>query len=257
MQSVQKGEAALRYKGADYGFVIDRESQEVPKKLLIPDQRNSSYRPAAMPISQTLHLQQLVKLPNRGTTSGVPAEGIQSTASPSCGFRRAARPQPKGLKMRYLPLGDTEGQFGRMGPGSSTSGGSGDEDPQFRLPISVSSSGKTKKRKHNARDGPNDGPQSPEERQLKRSRSEADRAPEVQGPTETSPMEIDSQRDQGREGVRDSPSEATVADEARQKPAKKSSEDRAKRKEEKRRRKREKAGGVESKGESGRSDRSE
>lgn len=248
MQSVQKGESAVSYKGADYGFVADGESQKVPKTLLIPDQENNNYRPAAMAISQTLHLQQLVRLPSMGTVSGVPADGIQTTAGSSRGFRKAARPQPKGMKMRYLPLGDNEGRFGRMGPGSSTSGGSDDEEPQFQMPAGVSSSGMTKKRKHSAGDGPNDGHQSPEERRLKRSRPEADHLPEVRGSTETSPMEIDSQGDKVREEVVDNSSEAIVPGGAGQKPAKRSSEDRANRKEEKRRRKREKADGAESKG---------
>lgn len=177
MQSVQKGEAALSYKGANYGFVIDGESQKVPKRMFLPDERNNNYRPAAMAICQTLHLQQLVNLPNSGTASSVPADGLQNTAGPSHSFRRAVRLQPKGLKMRYLPFGDTEGRLGRMGPGSSTSGGSDDEEPQFRVPVGVSSSGKTRKRKHNARDGLNDGHQLLEERRLKRSKSEADRPP--------------------------------------------------------------------------------
>lgn len=248
VQSVQKGEAALSYKGADYGFVTDAESQRVPRILLIPDQRNNNYRPATVAISQTLHLQRLVSLPNTSTVAHVWTEGIQITSTTSRPFRKTVRPQLQELKMRYLPFGVTEGRFGRIGPESWTSEGSDDGEPQFQMPIGVSSSGKTKKRKHNARDGPNAGDQSPEERRLKKSRSEADQPP-VHGSTETSPMELDLHGDEVRQGSVDNPSEAIVADGTGQKPAKRPSEDRAKRKEEKRRSKREKAEGLESKGE--------
>lgn len=249
MQSVQRGELALTYKGADYGFVVDGESQKVAKKLLIPDQGNNNYKAAAMTISQTLHLQQLVDLPNMGTASVAPADGIHTTAGSSRGFTKTARPQPKGMKMRYLALGDNEGQFGRMGPGSSTSGGSDNEEPQFRMSSNVSRSGKVKKRKRGARNDLDEGHQSPEERRLKRSRSEAHRPPEIHGWTEISRMKIDSQGDMVSEGLMDGANEAIIAERVGQKPTKRSSEDQAKRKEEKRRKKREKADGVERKGE--------
>ena len=249
MQSVEKGEAALSYKGADYGFVADVESQRVPKILLIPDQRNNNYRPATVAISQTLHLQRLVKLPNMSTVPHVSTDGIQTTFTTSRAFRKAVRSQPQGLKMRYLPFGVTEGRFGRIGSGSWTSEGSDDGEPQFQVPIGVSSSGKTKKRKHNARDGPDAGHQSPEERQLKRSRSEADHPHKLHGSPETSLMELDVHGDGVRQGSVDNPSEAIVADGTGQEPAKRSSEDMVKRNKEKRRRKREKAEGLESKGE--------
>lgn len=248
MQSVQGGNLALIYKGADYFFDTDRESQKVPKRLLIPDQGNNNYRAAATAISQTLHLQQLVNLPNIGTASGVPAESTHTTAGLSRGFTKAVRPQPKGMKMRYLPLGDTEGRLGRMGLGSSTSEGSDDEEPPFRMPSGVSGSGKTKKRKYGAGDNPDEGHQSPEKRRLKRSRLEADRPSEFQGSTETSQMKRDSQGDVV-ERLTENSSEAIIAEGVRQKPTKRSGEDRAKRKEEKRRKKREKANSVESTGE--------
>lgn len=249
MQSVQRGELALFHKGADYGFVADGESQKVPKRMLIPDQGNNNYKAAIMAISQTLHLQRLVNLPNIGTASGVPADGTHTTAGLFRGFTKTVRLQPKGMKMRYLPLGDNEGRLGRMGPGSSTSGGSDDEEPRFRMSSGVSGSGKTKKRKHGAGDGLDEGHQSAGDRRLKRSRPKADRPSEIHVSTETSRMEINSQGDIVRERSTDNPSEAIIAEGVRQKPTKRSSEDRAKRKEEKRRKKREKAEGVEITGE--------
>ena len=241
MQSFQKGEAALSYKGADYGFVTDGESQNALKKLLIPNHRDNSYRPAAMSVSQTLHLQQLVGLPYTGNGSGGIGNSTQATASPFRAFRKQVRQQPEGLRMRYRPFGDTEGRLGRVGSEFSTSGGSDDEQAQFRVPIGVNSSARTKKRKHNATDGPNDGHQSPEEQRQKRSRSQIDHATGMQGTVEVSPIMTDSQGDKIRKGSIDNRSEAIVANGAGQKPTDEPSEDRAKRKEEKRRRKKERA----------------
>lgn len=64
------------------------------------------------PISQTLHIQQVVSLPKLSSKQADPNTGSEAAASITRSTIRAPRPQAKGLKMRYLPLGYVGGDSG-------------------------------------------------------------------------------------------------------------------------------------------------
>lgn len=157
LESVAKGEAALHYKGADYGFVVNGEGSQTPKKILIAG-AGSSYRLAPMEIAQTLQLQQLVNLPplqlNQSKSSGT-SQGSTMASAP---VKKPARQQPKNLRMRFGPLGDQIGDSGKIGSESSSeesSIGQGRGGPEFRTPQGVEANRKPVKRKHSEVNGSN------------------------------------------------------------------------------------------------------
>jgi DNA-directed RNA polymerase I subunit RPA34.5 len=61
-----------------------------------------------MEITQTLHLQQIISLPKLSNH----ASSSQPTLVPK---KKPVRPQPKGLKMRFAPVGINEEDFGPLG----------------------------------------------------------------------------------------------------------------------------------------------
>lgn len=63
-------------------------------------------------IQQTLHLQELVRLPKLSSKQADPNTGSEAAASITRSTIRAPRPQVKGLKMRYTPLGFTGAESG-------------------------------------------------------------------------------------------------------------------------------------------------
>jgi len=105
-------------------------------------------------ISKTLHLQELVRLPKLSSKQADINTGSEAAASITRSTIRAPRPQVKGLKMRYLPLGFV---------GGSTGGVLGDTDseeddvPQERAglaaPNGLNLPTKAGKRKHTEANG--------------------------------------------------------------------------------------------------------
>lgn len=135
LESVAKGEAALNYKGTDYGFVVKGEGSQTLTKILIAG-ADTHYRLAPIVIAQTLQLQQLVNLPSlqlsnsqRSTTAPAPA-------------KKPVRQQPPNLRMRFGPLGDP------IGDSDESSFRQGEGEPEFRMPQGVEAHAKTVKRKH-------------------------------------------------------------------------------------------------------------
>jgi hypothetical protein len=88
-------------------------------------------------IDQILHLQHIVKLP--GVHEGV-ASNVTGTSVSTAPAKRPARPQPKGLKMRFRPLGFGSGKTGEIGSGSDVSSDEEMEDAHtFRMPVLAAS----------------------------------------------------------------------------------------------------------------------
>lgn len=81
----------------------------------------------SVPISQTLHLEQVLRLPELGSTQADVNTGSEATASITRSTIRTPRAQVKGLKMRFRPTG-----FG--GKDTGTLGDSDSEDEQLRHP---------------------------------------------------------------------------------------------------------------------------
>lgn len=150
LESVAKGEAALNYKGTDYGFVVNGEGSQTRKKLLTAG-AGSSYQVAPMEIAQTLQLQQLVNLPSLQLTQSQTSVSSQGSTTASTPAQKPIRQQPKGLKMRFGPLGDHIGNLGKIGFDSSSDESQLDEEmaePEFRMPRGVGVPGASVKRKH-------------------------------------------------------------------------------------------------------------
>lgn len=94
---------------------------------------------ASKPIEKILHLQRIVEIP--GLQGGRKSSSEATTAT-----RMSVRPQPQGLKMRFLPIGFGDGDPGSIGSDSSSVDGStqdiSDEEEeeatkQFKRPIAL------------------------------------------------------------------------------------------------------------------------
>lgn len=103
IDKAMSGEAILNYKGTDYGFAKTKKSEEVAREVLIP--QDVGYKSVSAKISQTLHLQAVVRLPEPSSVHETSNIGSEFAASITRSTIRAPRPQVKGLKMRFLPSG--------------------------------------------------------------------------------------------------------------------------------------------------------
>lgn len=88
---------------------------------------NADSRPESRTVDHILHLQQIVRLPGA-------VEGSISTSASTPGPKRAARQQPAGLKMRFLPIGFGTGQPGAIGSSSSSGSDSDEETEDANVP---------------------------------------------------------------------------------------------------------------------------
>lgn len=139
-QSVQDGSAILSYKGADYGLIAEPDDINSRERLLLPSAEHNKYKPSSLAITKTLHLQQLLGPPNI-----IHGPGALSNFTASTNWLRRQKPvpkQPEGLRMRYRPFGDTDGDTS-----SSDSGTQRMQQAQFRIPKGLETSSPAKKRK--------------------------------------------------------------------------------------------------------------
>ena len=140
------GASILDYHGARYGLVPESEVEQASSQaLLLPSIQTNDYRRSKSTIIKTLHLQQLVSLPNHALE---PAVHPNRSASASESYRKMPRQQPEGLRMRYRPFGvsddsDLESTSKLMS-----------KAPEFRIPAPVKESSPGRKRKRpNSNDG--------------------------------------------------------------------------------------------------------
>lgn len=173
MDKVLKNQALLTYKGIDYGFSQAEESGNLAQQVLVPGK--TVYKAVPASISQTLHLQAVVRLPELGNQVTEEDADTSSTAIPSItrSTIRNPRAQVRGLKMRFLPIGFE-------GEGAGTIGSSDDEAKVptkiARLPKSVGVSIPSRhkeKRKHADFTGP-ESAEAPVKRSKKQHRSAED-----------------------------------------------------------------------------------
>ncbi|KAK5149969.1 hypothetical protein LTR04_006911 [Oleoguttula sp. CCFEE 6159] len=111
---------------------------------------------ASTQIAQTLHLQQIVRLPdlsNKQATPTTSSGAATATRKPSQG----ARQQPMGLKMRSLPIGFGSGKPGTLGPESDDDVTMVDatREPTLQVPKGSEATAQSKKRKHVEANGTN------------------------------------------------------------------------------------------------------
>ncbi|KAF2630192.1 hypothetical protein BU25DRAFT_446977 [Macroventuria anomochaeta] len=152
MDKAMKGESILSHKGTDYGFSTTEKSEDGPREVLVP--QKNGYSAAPVKISQTLHLQELVRLPKLSSKQADPNTGSEAAASITRSTIRAPRPQVKGLKMRYLPLGFVGGNSGGvLGDTDSEDDGVPQERAGLAAPSGLNLPTKTAKRKHTEANG--------------------------------------------------------------------------------------------------------
>lgn len=136
-------QSVINHKGSNYGFVEEKrpssnDEQLAKKRVLVPSNSGTGYAAIEGPVTRTLHLQQVVTLPELSTAQANPNKGSNAAAEVNKPAVRRIRPQPKGLKMRYKPPGFGEEAPGMIGSGSDDA----DEDVEmvdaqpagFRLP---------------------------------------------------------------------------------------------------------------------------
>ncbi|MCJ1390837.1 hypothetical protein MMC18_003698 [Xylographa bjoerkii] len=149
MDSILKGASAFTYRDTDYAFVCDAKSKQATTHLLIPNEKGNEYNVAPRSIERTLHLQQVLRLPNLSKTKGKESNNDHSsqatdsvnnntssttTMLPS---QKTVHEQPKGLKMRYVPFGDESTNVTDHGLDSDEEGGTELESAGptgFRMP---------------------------------------------------------------------------------------------------------------------------
>ena len=145
MASILRGDTVVSHNDTDYNFVPGPKGEQISKHVLLPDEEYDDYRAAPMPISRTLHLQQILRLPELIKSSMDEEEGTQTPSEP----RKAVHEQPAGLKMRYRPFGDESPQPERTAMKTNT--GSGEDSrsnvAKFRVPPGLETMQRKEKRK--------------------------------------------------------------------------------------------------------------
>lgn len=96
MSKIMKGEPILGYEGKSYGIPAEsfNDDQSEGKTLLVFDPKTQTYSKKADTIP-SYHVQEMVHVPEADKAA---VEALRDTVKP-------ARPQPKGLKMRFRPVG--------------------------------------------------------------------------------------------------------------------------------------------------------
>lgn len=155
LDKVFRGDAILEYNGKSYGFKADTEGEKRTTRVLMPGAKG--YAPVPAGNIETLHLQQVVHLPQLSRKQADPTRGSDAAASFDTPAIKVVRQQPKGLRMRFRPSG-----FGDDDPGSIGSSESEDSPVEeqsqigFRTPKGREAPAvfsPSKKRKHDAVNG--------------------------------------------------------------------------------------------------------
>ncbi|KAK0113721.1 hypothetical protein ONS95_013969 [Cadophora gregata] len=106
----KNGKPILTHDGDDYGFMKDSAEETAYTRILVPSS-DAGYKATSREIDQIFHLQQVAKDP----TTANPARATIPA-------RKPVRQQPRGLKMRFHPIG-----FGAAKPGTIGSSSSDEE----------------------------------------------------------------------------------------------------------------------------------
>lgn len=121
MDTILKGTAAFSYKDTDYAFMAVTKAKEPIAHVLVPGDQGTEYMAAPSGIKRSLHVQQVLRLPDLARTSqdvqvhkeagngntNVSTTGkVGETVLPP--RHSAVHELPKGLKMRFKPVGVTD-----------------------------------------------------------------------------------------------------------------------------------------------------
>ncbi|GAB7343466.1 hypothetical protein MBLNU457_1487t1 [Dothideomycetes sp. NU457] len=152
LAKIDSKQPVFSHKGSDFSLVEDKSASAEAgshKHVLIPAGSGKGYAPIKAPVSRTLHVQQIITLPNLSKKQANPVTGSNAAGDANRPPVRGPKPQPKGLRMRYKPPG-----FGSGRPGAIGSDDSEDNDVEmadagpaprtFQMPKSVSQPPKRK-----------------------------------------------------------------------------------------------------------------
>ncbi|EAT78147.2 hypothetical protein SNOG_14607 [Parastagonospora nodorum SN15] len=128
MDSALNGGAVLQHKGTSYGFSTSEEREH------------------------SLRLQAAVQLPKLTSLQADQNTGSEAAASITRSTIRAPRPQLKGLKMRFLPIGFGSGDIGTLGD-SDSEGDTPQETAGLGMPNELNLPSRKEKRKHTELNG--------------------------------------------------------------------------------------------------------
>ncbi|OOQ86538.1 hypothetical protein PEBR_21171 [Penicillium brasilianum] len=125
MSKVLKGEPILAYDGKSYGIPADSINDNDPegKTLLVYDESTETYCNKSDHI-QSFHVQELIGLPEKA------AKSAAATIEKLRDFVKPPRPQPKGMKMRFRPVGSLPSEPETLGVSSESES----EEPQIKAP---------------------------------------------------------------------------------------------------------------------------
>ncbi|KAM0324827.1 hypothetical protein ACHAQA_007793 [Verticillium albo-atrum] len=134
IHKIRNGEPVFKHDGADYGVNVSNEAANPTYQVLIPNKKGVRYEPVAQNVEQVMRIKRIIQVPS-------PAEG-EVTPLPLASSR-GPRPQPKGLKARYHPIGvSADEDMGKLG---SDSDGEGEDVEMTQAPALPSSQKASKK----------------------------------------------------------------------------------------------------------------
>ncbi|KAJ5601765.1 hypothetical protein N7510_011299 [Penicillium lagena] len=140
MAMIMKGEPLLTHEGVNYGIpaesLLSETNDPEGKALLIYDQSTQSYRSAAAHVP-TYHIQELVGSLGTDKATDRAVEALRDEKKPR-------KRQPKGLKMRFRPIGSLSGPPETIGDSSESEA---EEEPTFKVPLGGERE-EQRKRKH-------------------------------------------------------------------------------------------------------------
>ncbi|KAF2459275.1 DNA-directed RNA polymerase I subunit RPA34.5-domain-containing protein [Lineolata rhizophorae] len=111
LEEVLRGAPVLKHNGVDYCFSTDVPGDKRATMALVPTEKGYTTVPTAF--EETLHLQQVVRLPNLGSETHHSSLDQRRNSAANGVASRDPRKQPNGLRMRYRPPG-----FGEEDPGT-------------------------------------------------------------------------------------------------------------------------------------------
>ncbi|KAJ3474294.1 hypothetical protein NLG97_g9910 [Lecanicillium saksenae] len=104
MDRSQQSGRILSHNGEDYGISYDSMAPTKSIQILIPSADGSKYKPTNRAVDEIMQIRRITQV---GATTATPAAIGSSTKAP--------RPQPKGLKARFQPIG-VNSDMGTLGP---------------------------------------------------------------------------------------------------------------------------------------------
>ncbi|KAL2023721.1 hypothetical protein VTK56DRAFT_1435 [Thermocarpiscus australiensis] len=120
LEKIRAGQSIFSHEGAEYtGHFEEPVNNTI--KVLIPGKTGNSYETLDQPVGQVLHITRVTRFEQDGESRASSSAALPAAVS------KAPRPQPKGLKARFPPIGVTNGSMGKIGVDASDS----DEDVEM------------------------------------------------------------------------------------------------------------------------------